>query len=288
MRTFLLLTTLILVVFSTLVSAQERRMIDVGGHKLDVKIKRGGSVNIIFEAGAGDDISSWDSIFDEVGGFANAIAYSRAGHGNSELGKKPRTIEMIYRDFTVLCDSLSIHDSVILIGHSKGGMLVRYFTTQNPDLIDGLVLIDGSHEGQSMRLWELDSMKWKEGRKRMHEMMRMAKSGEYDVPEGAIAEVEAEGGIKDVVKRDIELIPELPTIPIAVFTSMLKSDSDEERLQLWRDLHSEWTVSSKNVIWMVTDKFGHHIHQEQPELVTNIIKYINDLVLGNQKATEGK
>ena len=43
---------------------------------------------------------------------------------------------MIYRDFTVLCDSLFINDSVILIGHSKGGMLVRYFTTQNPDLID--------------------------------------------------------------------------------------------------------------------------------------------------------
>lgn len=287
MKVFVLLTSLLSIVFSNLVMAQERKMINVGGHKLDVKINRGGPVNIIFEAGAGDDISSWDPIFNKVGRFATAIAYSRAGHGDSELSEAPRTTEMIYKDFTVLCDSLSINDSVILVGHSRGGFLVRYYISQNPELVDGLVLIDGSHEAQSMRLKEMDSSVWKQGQQRMEEIMKMAKSGEFEVPEGVIAEAD-ENIMNRMIIRGGENMPQLPDIPIAVFTSMLKSDWNEERLQLWRDLHSEWTVSSKNVIWMVTDKFGHHIHQEQPELVTNIIKSINDLVLDNKKTAQEK
>ena len=283
MRVFLILTSL--VIFSTLTIAQERRLIDVGGYRLDVKIKRGGSVNIIFEAGAGDDISSWDSIFDEVGTFATTIAYSRAGHGNSEMSEAPRTTETIYRDFVVLCDSLSINDSVILVGHSRGGFLVRYYTSQNPALIDGLVIIDGSHEEQEKRLWELDSAAWKQGQERMEEMMKMAKSGEFDVPPGAIGEAE-ENIINRMIIRGGENMPELPDIPIAVFTSLANPQYSEQRLQLVRDLHSEWTVSSKNALWMVTDKLGHYIHQEKPELVTNIIKYMNDLVVADQKAEE--
>ncbi len=278
MKTTTLIKTLILITLSTFSMAQERMMIDVGGHKLDVKIKRGGPVNIIFEAGAGEDISSWNSIFDQVGSFATAIAYSRAGHGNSEMSEAPRTTEMIYRDFKVLCDSLSINESVILVGHSRGGFLVRYFTAQNPGLISGLVLIDGSHEEAALRLKELDSLAWKQEEQNMEQMMNMAKSGEFEVPKGAIAE--ADENIMDrLVIRGGENMPELPNIPIAVFTSIDKPQYSKERIQLTRDMHAEWTTTSNNVIWMVTNQFGHHIHQEQPELVISIIRYINNLVL---------
>lgn len=278
MRPLLLLAAFSFALSSSLARAQERRMIDVGGHKLDVKIKRGGSVNIIFEAGAGEDMSSWDSIFDEVGTFANAIAYSRAGHGNSEMSEAPRTTEMIYKDFAALCDALSIDDSVILVGHSRGSFLVRYYIAQNPELVDGLVLIDGYHERHGQRHWELDSIKWQEEEESMQEMMEMAKSGEFEVPEGAIAEAE-ENIMNRKVIRGGENMPALPDIPTAVFTSLAKPHKTKEEIQLLRDLQSEWTVSSNNVIWMVTDKSGHHIHQEQPELVSQIIKYIHDLVL---------
>jgi pimeloyl-ACP methyl ester carboxylesterase len=271
----------ILVLFltaSNYLSAQERIMVDVGGHKLDVKIKRGGPVNIIFEAGSGDDLSSWDSIFDQVGKFATIISYSRSGLGDSELSKQPRNTEMIYKDFTVLCDSLSINQPVILVGHSWGAFLVRYYTMKKPEFIKGLVLIDGSHEEQEKRLFELDSTTWKHNNKRMLEIMDMAKSGKFEVPKGAILEAEANYLNKMVIRGGEDMSP-LPDIPIAVFTSLSKPEYSKDRIQLWRDMHSEWTMSSKNIIWMVTDKYGHYLHQEQPKLVLNIIKYITNITI---------
>ena len=264
-----------------MVHAQERRMVDVGGHRLEVLMMKGGGVPIIFEAGAGEDLSSWEPIFDQVGSFAQAIAYSRAGHGKSEMSQTPRTTEMIYQDYQVLMDSLSVEDPVILVGHSRGGFLVRYYTTQRPDWVGGLVIIDGYHEESSLRLLKFDSLIWAEEHENMREMMRMAKSGEYDVPEGAIAEAE-ENIMNRLVIRGGEEIPELPDIPVAVLTSLKHPGYSQERLGLIKELQAEWTANKTNQVWLVTNQYGHHIHQEQPALVVALIRYIHDLVLARK------
>ena len=258
-------------------SAQERKMIDVGNHQLDVKIKRGGEIYVIFESGAGDGISSWDSIFDQVGTFATAIAYSRAGIGKSEMDSLPRTTEAIYEDFKALCTSLSIEGPVILVGHSWGGFLVRYYAAQGSVPIAGLVLIDASHEEQEKRYWELDSLAWTERYEAQKEMMEIAKSGEYDVPLGAIAEAETNYFGRKVM-RGGENPLKLPEVPIAVLTSLVKPQQTQAETQLWRDMHSEWVDGSKNALWLITEEDGHYIHKDNPQFALMGIRYVHDQV----------
>ena len=43
-----------------------------------------GDVPVIFEAGLGDGLESWDPIFEDVAEFSTAFAYSRPGYGDSD------------------------------------------------------------------------------------------------------------------------------------------------------------------------------------------------------------
>ena len=64
----------------------EDRLVDVGGHRLQFHVMPGVSPTILFEAGAGEDSSSWryviDAIHDVTG--ARLVTYDRAGFGKSD------------------------------------------------------------------------------------------------------------------------------------------------------------------------------------------------------------
>jgi hypothetical protein len=64
-------------------------LVDVGGHKLNVQVagsSKPGPPTIVFEAGLGSTLASWNGINLTVADSARTIAYERAGIGASEPG----------------------------------------------------------------------------------------------------------------------------------------------------------------------------------------------------------
>ena len=78
---------------ATLLSAVAARaqavdsMVDVGGYRLHFHLVKGTGLPIVFEAGGGDDASTWDAILTPIANVTGAtlITYDRAGFGHSEV-----------------------------------------------------------------------------------------------------------------------------------------------------------------------------------------------------------
>jgi pimeloyl-ACP methyl ester carboxylesterase len=62
----------------------------------------------------------------------------------------PRTARRVTQELEVLLDRSDIHDPVILVGESIGGLYVRVFASEHEQRVAGLVLVDASHEEQQM------------------------------------------------------------------------------------------------------------------------------------------
>jgi len=268
-------------------NAQVIKKIDVGGHKIDVRIKSAGPVPVVFEAGLTKDLTTWESVFNVVGTFSTAVAYSRAGYGDSEEGPLPRTPNNIFKDFNALIDSLNLNNPIILVGHSLGGFLVRYYTKQIPERIGGLVLVDAMHEARVQKLLELDSLKWGkvfgEDYDKFKDSLKIAKAysesvfSEWDVTDNIRGVERGMGG------ADFKSLP-LPDIPIVVLTAIGGPYYSLGEKNALRELHAEWIKNSSNVMWIITDRSGHEIQADQPDLVINAVEFINNILLADKKA----
>lgn len=275
-------TLLLFVICSIAISldAQISKKIDVGGHKIDVKIKQGGPVPVIFEAGLLQDLSTWDPVFNIVGSFTTAVAYSRAGYGESEDGPLPRTPSNILKDFTVLLDNLDLKQPIILVGHSWGGLLARYYTANIPERIGGLVLVDATHGAEGQVMMSQDSI--------VAEFLRQGYMSFKDssikanaFSKSVFSEWDVTDKIQETGGADFEPII-LPDIPIVVITAQGGPLWPKGLKNTKRITQGEWIEYSSNAMWIITDKSGHDVMVDQPNLIVEGITYINKILLAEQ------
>ena len=85
----------------------------------------------------------------------------------------------------------------------------------------------------------------------------------------------------------VEGMQPLPDLPIAVLTSM-QADPQAKDVngtprghQAWRAMHDEWFQRSSNGIHIETNRSGHHIQDEEPELVVDAIRFVLGRVRGS-------
>ena len=130
-------------------------LIDVNGRKVHIQRHGKGSPIVVFESGIYADSFAFSKVQPEIAKITTAISYDRAGMGYSELSSEPkRTSPVIASELFELLEALGINDPLILAGWSAGGIYIREFYRQHPEMVAGLVLIDSVHENQDNRLPE--------------------------------------------------------------------------------------------------------------------------------------
>ena len=109
---------------------------------------------VVIDSGLGISSSSvyWSDIQNNVANTTRVCVYDRAGYGFSDSGTFPRTSKQIAEELAVLLTESNITEPIILVGHSFGGMNTRLFTSLYREKVTGLLLIDPSHENQTMVL----------------------------------------------------------------------------------------------------------------------------------------
>jgi pimeloyl-ACP methyl ester carboxylesterase len=96
----------------------------------------------ILEAGGGMRMTTWKKVFSEIAAFTTAVAYNRAGFGNSSPVEAPRNGASIVRELRTFLRGVELNPPYVLVGHSLGSLYMQLFARLHPDEVAGLVLVD--------------------------------------------------------------------------------------------------------------------------------------------------
>ena len=130
------------------------RLVDVGGYRLHIHCSGPDGANgptVVMDAGIGECSLGWGLVQPEIAKFARVCTYDRAGLGWSDPAPTPRTSRQIVSDLHALLTNAEIKPPYVMVGHSFGGLNARLYTSQFPEEVVGMVLVDSAHEDNPFR-----------------------------------------------------------------------------------------------------------------------------------------
>ena len=107
---------------------------------------------IVFANSLGTDQRIWRDVIVRLVGEAGIITYDMRGHGLSDLGQPPHTMEDHVGDLAALIDHLGGRPSIVC-GLSVGGLVAQGLALSRPDLVQGLILCDTGMKIGDEALW---------------------------------------------------------------------------------------------------------------------------------------
>jgi thioesterase domain-containing protein len=135
-------------------------LIDVGGYRLEARVKGLGNPAVVFETGFTGGIPLYWKLQDRIAEHTQTLVYERAGLGRSDPGPQPRTAEQMARDLHSLLAALGIRPPIVLVGHSAGGLFMRVFAHDYPAEVATLVFIDPATEASYERMRQSSPKDW--------------------------------------------------------------------------------------------------------------------------------
>ncbi len=252
-----------------LCSAQAGELIDVGDHKLAIARSGKGFPTVVLESGAGSDINSWTVILPRVGELTSAIAYARAGRGDSEPAKTPRTLATVVEELRTFLLRAGCKPPYVLVGRSLGSIYVRAFAITHPAEVAGLILVDGTHERQGIEFARVSGM----ASEKYAEMWSKSLKGE----KSHATRLEMEGLQTVFMTGELGISGKLPNVPMVIITNT-QPQGPPAVLRMWRNLQDELFQSTSRGMHIVTDKSGHDIAAKEPDIVVNAVRWVVNAV----------
>lgn len=134
-----------LAIVQALLTQRDRRCFQAPGviiHGLHVLRAGTGLPPVWFESGIANSSLSWRLVQPEVGRVATTYSYDRAGLGWSAPHRGPCSLDGITADLHALLDELNAPRPIVLVAHSFGGYVARFYAHRFPAEVAGLVLVD--------------------------------------------------------------------------------------------------------------------------------------------------
>lgn len=125
------------------------QMIDLNGNKTHLWClgeAQPGQSTVIVEAGIGRTSLDWAHILPLIAPTTQICAYDRLGYGWSSPASTPRSLENLSQELNAVLSKANITAPLLLVGHSYGGAVARQYTSQYPQDVAGLILVDAMHE----------------------------------------------------------------------------------------------------------------------------------------------
>ena len=249
--------------------------IEIGNRTLFLTCVGQGSPTVLLEAGLGADHAAWTMLQPAVAEVTRVCSYDRAGTGQSDPAPTPRTGQAIVADLHTLLDSAGITDSLILVGHSFGGLYVRLYAAEYPAEVAGLVLVDPVHEAWWSRAEALLPAVTDADSTQLIELRR------YFTSEGGEPEENVEGIDIAATAAQVRKTGDLGNLPVIILTagiSDLLPPGLPDALQaplaklLQEELPAELAKLSPNSMRLTVPDSGHNIPQRRPDVILAAIK----------------
>lgn len=107
---------------------------------------------IVFANSLGTDFRIWRDVIVRLAGEFAIISYDKRGHGLSDIGDAPYTIDDHARDLEALLDHLEVKNAIIC-GVSVGGIIAQGLFHNRPDLVGALILCDTADKVGTTDFW---------------------------------------------------------------------------------------------------------------------------------------
>lgn len=266
-------STILLFLVITVACGQkpEDRFTDIRGkrqHLLDVGT---GRPVVVFVSGFGDRVSSWMSVQRKVAELTRTFSYDRAGLGESEVLSANRSLDTIVFELNEILKKENVEPPYILVGHSYGGHIIRYFAYKHPERVAGLVLVDATVEHMEDEFKRIKTPSEIKSYDSLSELWR-----DPNWPEGVWREADY-FKINNNTIKDISFNKD---IPATVITAMNTPESGFKFLQGMNEmkvtLHKQWAMESPRFKHVFANKSGHYVQFDEPQLVIEEIKALVD------------
>ncbi|MDX1122949.1 3-oxoadipate enol-lactonase [Sinorhizobium medicae] len=108
---------------------------------------------LVFINSLGTDFRIWRDLVLRLSGDFAIVLYDKRGHGLSDIGQVPYSIEDHATDLAGLLDWLAVKGAIVC-GLSVGGLVAQSLCVRRPDLVHALVLSDTAHKIGTTEFWD--------------------------------------------------------------------------------------------------------------------------------------
>lgn len=228
--------------------------------KLYSKYSGNSTPSVIFIAGLGDSCETWEVVQNRISEVASTFSYDRAGIGRSQSVSGTRTCRCLVEELSELLQVLDVEPPFVLVGHSFGGLVGRFYAGLYPHNICGIVLVDAAPEFKELAY------------KKVLPEERIAGNREY-----LMNPMQNSERIDKV--RSYEQVAEhakLYDIPLSIIMKGLPDEYHEgwphmAILEVEQKLQSEFQRLSTSSKTRIANQSGHYIHHDEPEIVVEEI-----------------
>jgi pimeloyl-ACP methyl ester carboxylesterase len=241
-----LAATLILV---SNVAVSRDALLTVNGQKLHIETFVASGPTVVFEAGLGNDSTTWRLVAGPIATFARVVLYDRAGLGQSlpMMKKSVVTADEVATNLHGLLTAADIRPPYILVGHSLGGLYVQMFARKYPKEVSGVVLLDSSSPDAPSEL---------KTRARLEP--------------GTAAYFEEEG-IAESNRQVVNGGP-FPDVPLTVIAATDHGPFFKEWEPTLMRLQRQLATLSPQASFIVAQGSGHDVQVDRPELVIDAVR----------------
>ncbi len=267
MTRYLIIFSFICFSFIVKPNNDKQKFVEIRGKKQYYLSKGNGEPAIVFITGLGPTMDDFEAIQNKLSKTNRVICYDRAGIGNSESYNNERTLANISSELKELLDAIGLNKPFLVVGHSRGGLIARYFADKYADKVKGLVLIEPA----------IPEHKWLKRQLRSEiEKIEFDKYYESFCTDSINYTKTIRNEFISTFKNDSADVSEkgFPlSIPITLIASNkitdIKYNAEEVKIKV--ELVKSYLKINPNIKLIFTDNAGHFIHDDQPELVTREI-----------------
>jgi pimeloyl-ACP methyl ester carboxylesterase len=119
------------------------KVVDIGGRRLHAICSGQGAPTVVLEAGASSFAIDWTLVQRQIDRTHRVCSYDRAGMGWSDPDAPDSSTQ---RDLHTLLKALGETPPYVMVGASRGGLMVRDYLIEYPDDVAGLVFVDPTTE----------------------------------------------------------------------------------------------------------------------------------------------
>lgn len=233
--------------------SQPSVFVDAGDYELFTETVGSGNNTLVFESGLGQIHDIWSPVTNLLENL-QIITYNRAGYAPSDAASNTRDIIQLANDLHQVILQKSDNDKVILVGYTFGGAVIRYYATQHPEKVKGLIFINPMHEDYiNLTQGEVDSL-----------VVLFNDDGRPQVANEVSQFMEN--------YTTLAALPNLPNVPTVAMTT-IGSLSGEDK-EAWINAHYSLGEGLTSFTHILTENSSLDIHEDEPELVKDAIDYI--------------
>ncbi len=277
------------------------RLVLVGDHRLHLHCLGQGQPTVVFESGIGGFSLEWRALQERLAVQQRVCAYDRAGYGWSDAVNAPADAASSADELYELLSRAAESGPYLLIAHSYGGFIARWFARRHRPEVAGLVLLDSSAPEQFERLPSAALPEVPGGPPRR--ALRMPRLPEgfpaaqsttalalMLLPKARLATLAELRGFAASAHALAAAPVEKLRVPVLILSRGRREFDDaaggERSEAVWRTMQAGMTQLSSHAAQWIARGAGHLVHLDRPDLVLRAVSSI-EATAGIMQSADG-